>query len=117
MSPKPKPQQYEDAIDPYVRMRVGIFEHVRKKWMDSDMLLVYTLMLHLCDWGTGIWHGSAIAMKDELNDIWGERKLERIFKKLRDRNYFSSKHIKGRQGNYDILINNFIPTVGPNMNK
>jgi hypothetical protein len=104
----------EEEISPYVMMRVGIFEHIKNKSMDSDMYLVYSLMLHLADWETGEWWGCAAAMASELGNVWGVKKTERVLNKLVKGKYIVSKYQKGRTGNYLILINNFVPTKGPN---
>lgn len=109
--------EIEEEVSPYVMMRVGIFEHVKNKSMDPFMVVVYTFMLHLCDWETGIWHGCAAKMAAELNNIWSVKKVERIVAKLVKGNYIESHYRKGDYGNYDILINNFVPTVGPNAMK
>jgi len=109
--------EIEEDIPPFVMMRVGILEHIQNKWMTSDMFMIYWLILHLCDWETGVWHGSAGAIRAELNYIWGERKIERVMKLLVDRRYLVSKYRKGETGNYDILVNNFTPTKGPHAMK
>ena len=45
---------------PHLQIRVALLtDHVAKGWMDGDMYLAYNVMLHYCDWSTGIWHGSA----------------------------------------------------------
>jgi len=104
----------EEEISPFIMMRVGIFEHIRNGWMDADMFLVYSLMLHLCDWETGVWHGCAAAMADELNSVWSVKKVERILKRLADARYINSTYVTGDTGRYDIEINNFTPTTGKN---
>jgi hypothetical protein len=109
--------EIEEEISPFVMMRVGIFEHVKSKSMDPFMLVVYTFMLNLCDWETGIWYGCAAKMAAELNNIWSVKKVERILNKLVKGRYIESHYRKGDYGNYDILINNFVPTVGPNAMK
>jgi hypothetical protein len=107
----------EEEVSPFVMMRIGIFEHVKSKAMDPFMMVVYTFMLNLCNWETGVWHGCAAKMAAELNNIWSVKKVERILSKLVKGNYIESHYRKGDYGNYDILINNFVPTVGPNAMK
>jgi hypothetical protein len=96
----------------FLRMRKGIFEHVRKGWMDSSMFLAYSVLLETCDWATGVWHGSGAKLRDLTGSQWSERTAERVLEQLAEGKYIESKYQRGKRGNYDILINNYIPTSG-----
>jgi hypothetical protein len=109
--------EIEEEISPFIMMRVGIFEHIRSGWMDADMFVVYSLMLHLCDWETGVWHGCAANMAAALNNIWSIKKVERILRRLANMRYITATYKVGVTGSYDILINNFTPTKGSNAMK
>jgi hypothetical protein len=110
-----KPRLDDQPDDPFVKMRVGILEHVRSKAMDADMFLAFYVLLHKCDWATGVWHGSAGKLAADLNNIWSERKCQRVLEDLAKMQYVVSHHVKGRVGNYDVLINNFQPTTGSSL--
>jgi len=102
---------------PFLLVRKGIFEHVRNVWMDEQMYLAYHIILDKCDWGTGVWHGSAASLRAEVGGQWSERTAERVLERLVERRYIDSLFQRGKRGNYDILINNFVPTIGPNLGK
>ena len=103
----------DEETDGYVKMRKGIWPHVKRGWVDSEMFMAYSYMLHACDCATGVYHGSAAAIAAEFGNNWSVRKTERFLRQLRLGRYIDSKHHRGKTGNYDILINNFEPTKGP----
>jgi len=101
----------------FLRMRKGIFEHVRKGWMDGSMFLAYSVLLETCDWATGVWHGSGARLRDLTGSQWSERTAERVLEQLAEGKYIESKYQRGKRGNYDVLINNYIPTSGEDKGK
>jgi len=105
-------------IQPHVQLRNALLDdHVKKGWMDSDMFLAYSLMLRRCDWSTGIWHGSADSLAALTGGQWSKPTAVRILRRLRLGRYVTSRHVDKVRGNYDIAINNFIPTIGENIGK
>lgn len=101
----------------FLLMRKGIFEHVRKGWMDEQMFLAYSILLETCDWATGVWHGSGARLRNDVGAQWSERNAQRVLERLEAGRYIHSTHQRGKRGNYNIYINNYIPTSGPNKGK
>ena len=101
--------------DGHIKLRRGILAHLRDRWIDPDMFTAYAILLDQCDWATGIWRGSA----DKLASTggWSKTTAWRILDRLNSGRYITSVFQRGRQGNYDIQINNFEPTIGPNEGK
>jgi hypothetical protein len=85
--------------------------------MDGDMYLAYNIMLHNCDWSAGIWHGSAAALAAKSGGQWSLATAKRILKRLCLGRYVTSHHIPKQMGNYDLAINNYVPTCGENKGK
>ena len=113
----PRKRKTDEEVNPFLRMRVGIFEHLEKGWMDERMFTAYMIMIQKSNWATGVWHGSAAALTAAMGQQWSERTAERVIKDLIEAKYIVSKYQRGKRGNYDIWINNFIPTIGPNAEK
>src|SRR5271170_5952162 len=95
----------------HITVRNGILEHFQKNWMDGDMVIAYLILLHQCDWKTGIWIGSS-ARLNEAVPSWSAAKCKRVINRLVRGNYIDSEHIRGSRGNYTVKINNFEPLVG-----
>ncbi|PWT75564.1 MAG: hypothetical protein C5B59_08780 [Bacteroidetes bacterium] len=94
--------------DDFVKIRRGVFEHLSKGWMTADMLVMYMCLLDGCDWKTGVWKGSAKRLSKLLG--WKVRKTQRVFSKLDDARYITSKYVAdGNNLEYDVLINNYTP--------
>ena len=103
---------------PHIQLRNALLDdHVAKGWMDGDMFLAYSLMLRRCDWSTGVWHGSAASLAALSGGQWSLATAKRILNKLCLGRYITSHHVAKQKGNYDIAINNFIPTTGENKGK
>ena len=103
---------------PHVQLRNALLDdHVARGWMDSDMFLAYTIMLRHCDWDTGIWHGSADSLAALTGGQWSKATAVRVLRRLGQGRYITSRHVDKVRGNYDIAINNFIPTIGENIGK
>jgi len=103
---------------PHVQLRNALLDdHVAKGWMDGDMFLAYSLMLRHCYWDTGIWHGSADSLAAKVGGQWSKSTAKRVLKRLCLGRYITSHHIPKQMGNYDIAINNYIPTCGVNKGK
>jgi hypothetical protein len=103
---------------PHLQIRVALLkDHVAKGWLDGDMHLAYTLILQNCDWNTGIWHGSADALAALVGGQWSKSKAVRVLRRLCLARYITSHHVPKQKGNYDIAVNNYIPTIGKDKGK
>src|ERR1019366_3313541 len=103
---------------PHLQIRVALLtDHVAKGWMDGDMYLAYSVILQNCDWSTGFWHGSADALAALVGGQWSKSTAKRVLRRLCLGRYITSHHIPKQMGNYDIAINNYVPTCGENKGK
>jgi len=103
---------------PHLQIRVALLtDHVAKGWMDGDMYLAYNVILQNCDWNTGIWRGSAASLAAKVGGQWSLATAKRILKRLCLGRYITSHHVPKQMGNYDIAINNYVPTCGENKGK
>lgn len=103
---------------PHVKIRKGLIEdHLADGWMDEQMFTAYAIMLHTCDWATGIWLGSADRLVAATGYQWSQRTAERVLERLCAGRYITSGHVRGHKGNYPVFINNFVPTCGPDKDK
>jgi hypothetical protein len=103
---------------PHLQIRVALLtDHVAKGWMDGDMYLAYNIILQDCDWSTGIWHGSADKLAALVGGQWSKSTAKRVLKRLCQGRYITSHYVPKQMGNYDIAINNYVPTCGENKGK
>ena len=103
---------------PHLQIRVALLtDHVAKGWMDGDMYLAYNVMLHYCDWSTGIWHGSADSLAAKVGGQWSKSTAKRVLKRLCLGRYITSHYVPKQMGNYDYAINNYVSTCGENKGK
>ena len=103
---------------PHLQIRVALLtDHVAKGWMDGHMYLAYNIILQDCDWSTGIWHGSADKLAALVGGQWSKSTAKRVLKRLCLGRYITSHYVPKQMGNYDLAINNYVPTCGENKGK
>jgi hypothetical protein len=103
---------------PHLQIRVALLtDHVAKGWMEGDMYLAYNIILQDCDWSTGVWHGSADKLAALVGGEWSKSTAKRVLKRLGQGRYITSHYVPKEMGNYDIAINNYVPTCGENKGK
>jgi len=103
---------------PHLQIRVALLtDHVAKGWMDGDMYLAYNIILQDCDWSTGFWHGSADKLAALVGGQWSKSTAKRVLKRLCQGRYITSHYVPKQMGNYDLAINNYVPTCGENKGK
>src|SRR5208282_5491837 len=95
----------------YIMLRNGLLDHLRRGWVDGDMIAAYLVMLRECDHGTGVWRGSALKLQAAIPD-WSKATCVRVIGRLVRGQYIDTTHVAGATGNYDMLINNYEPTLG-----
>src|ERR1039458_2900622 len=101
----------------HLQIRNGILDHLASGQMTPDMFTAYYLMLARCNFATGVWHGSAERLVAETGGVWSLRTAQRVLERLIDGGYISSTYKRGKRGNYDILISNYVPTIGEHRGK
>lgn len=71
--------------------------------MTADEYCVFSLLIQLADFHSGIWVGSGVAISDYLK--WGERKCQRLLRSLAFKGYLELAVVPtGRKGNYSITV-------------
>lgn len=73
--------------------------------MSSDEYCVFSLVIQLADFRTGVWTGSGVAVSDYLK--WCSRKSQLILRSLERKGYLDLNIVKGRKGNYAIKVRNY----------
>lgn len=73
--------------------------------MTADEYCVFSLVVQLADWQTGIWVGSGVAVSDYLK--WCSRKSQLVLRSLESKGYLGLNIVKGRKGNYAITVKNY----------
>src|ERR1051326_6495562 len=117
------------ASDGYVRLRRGLLEHLENGRMTYMQAGVYSVMLLQADHKTGIWWGSAMKLYamsrgdgetesgEDTRNMAERRKLNRCLSRLEDGGYIKRFIVKGKIGNYAVLINKFMCSGGVNDGK
>lgn len=95
----------------WVKFRTGIVEHVESGRMSPDEYAVYTMLILLADWRTGIWFGSASRLAKIFH--WSPRQCQRLLKSLRVKSYISG--IPARKGAYSITIKRYFCATGESL--
>lgn len=107
----------QPASSGHLKVRTGLFDHLKLGWMDDQMYTAYNILLEECNWATGIWHGSGDKLSASVGGQWSKSTANRVLERLAKGKYITSRYIRGRQGNYDVAINNYEPTTGENAGK
>jgi len=89
----------------YLRLRRGLFEHVANGQMTAMECFLYTAILANADPSTGIWHSSAgcLAALYSISPRTCRDSLERLEKG----GYLKRFPIRGKHGQYPILVHRF----------
>lgn len=90
----------------FIKLRRGIIEHLQSGRMTADEFCVFSLLLPLADFRSGTWQGSGVALSTYLS-AWSLRKCQRVLKSLAGKGYITLRSMRGKMGNYPIVIHNF----------
>lgn len=97
----------------WVAVRRGILQHVSRE--DEPMthmeFAAYMIVLLDADKANGSWRGSA--QKLVLVYHFAENTAYRVLKSLESKGYIKRLWIKGRKGNYRIVVNRYAISFGP----
>jgi hypothetical protein len=104
----------QDSIHPegFLAVNRTIFDHVRSGKLHPTAFGMYTFILQECDWGTGVWWGSAHRLVEDFGHTAELRTIRDNLARLFKLGFLKSLRRKGRRGNYFVLINKYRPTVG-----
>jgi hypothetical protein len=78
--------------------------------MSGDEFGVFTALLVLADYRTGIWIGSGVALASYLKR-WSPRKCQRILASLNIKHYIALRHSRGKKGSFPVIIHNYNKSV------
>jgi len=100
----------------FLRLRKGIFEHIRKGTMTGMDFIVYCTLLNYADYSTGIVKTNATS----LAATWGhlseaknsKESVQNSLQRLRKNGYIIYPKGDGKRGSYLVLIDKYEPTVG-----
>lgn len=78
--------------------------------MAADEYTIYSMLILLADWRTGVWFGSA----GQLGKIfhWSARRCQRLLKRLRDKKYISGEYTLPTGSAYSIKVERYFSTRG-----
>lgn len=89
----------------YAKFRRGLVEHLKDGRMTADEYCVFSLLIQLADFHSGVWIGSGVAMSSYTK--WCERKNQMVLGSLQSKGYLELRTIPGRKGNYPIVVNKY----------
>jgi len=105
----PGKQLYADG---FLAIRNGLFDHLNQGLLPPNELAVYLLILHQCDWSSGLWNGTAYRIEFGLGKTISIPQIQRAIRALEKKKYVKSYHKKGYRGNYFIAIHKYCVSVG-----
>lgn len=99
----------------FVRLKVGMLEHVEDGAVTPAMLSVYAIILWQADYETGFWKGSAPKLQAAWCGNLSLRTIQRALEALCDQGYLRSFHTPGQRHNYLVAINKYLIKSGKYM--
>jgi hypothetical protein len=101
----------------FLRIRNGIWEHIKNGRLTANDWAVYITILHFADWQTGICTSNA----QSLAAAWGDfnrssgnktEAFQNAMQRLRKNGYIDYPEGNGKRGNFAIFIDKAEPTKG-----
>lgn len=96
----------------FIRLKVGMLEHVEDGAVTPAMLSVYAIILWQADYETGFWKGSAPKLQAAWCGNLSLRNIQRALEALGDQGYVKSFHTPGQRHNYLVAINKYLIKSG-----
>lgn len=96
----------------FVRLKVGMLEHVEGGDVTPAMLSVYVIVLWQADYQTGFWKGSAAKVQAAWCARISLRNIQRALEALCDQGYLKSFHAHGQRHNYPVAIHKYLIKSG-----
>src|SRR5258708_1197426 len=90
----------------FVKFRRGLVDHLLGGRISADEYCVFSVLLQVADFRSGVCWGSGIALSSYLK-TWSVRKCQRILKSLARRDYLSLRSCRGKKGNYAVVIHKY----------
>jgi hypothetical protein len=90
----------------FVKFRRGLLDHLLEGRMSPDEYCVFSLLLQVADFRSGVWRGSGVALSTYLK-TWSVRKCQRVLKSLARKAYVSLRSCRGKRGNYPVIIHKY----------
>lgn len=101
----------------FSKLRHGLIEHVEKGKLSPSTLGVYTMLHLVADYKTGIWIGSAVKLQMLYFSTVDMRTLQRIIEHLEQIHFIRCFRVRGKKGNYPILIHKYVVADAPMIGK
>jgi hypothetical protein len=101
----------------FVQLRRGILEHIERGDMSFGMFSIYRIMLLQANHAKGVWWRSAPKLWFLGPRDRSVRAIQNDLRKLEESGYLKSGHVKGRRGNFPVLVNRFYCADGPQKGK
>lgn len=104
---KQQPSAGKPRRGDFLLVRRGLFEHVKRGWMDEQMYLAFQIVLDQADWDTGVWDGSSRRLREAV-PAWSLSTCKRVLDRLCAGLYVHAEHnAQGVRGNYSVLVNKY----------
>lgn len=99
----------------WMAMRRGILAHVREGRITPMEFATYTFMILAADKRNGCWRGSAPALVAQFDGTWDLTGAKVVLQSLEEKGYIKRLlKQQGHKGNYYIVVNKYLVTIGPN---
>lgn len=99
-------------MDGHIQLRRGLIEHLRAGRLNLFQLGVYAHLLFCADFRTGIHLNSAVHVFYSTGQQFSIRHIQRALEALEKAGYIKRFMVKGRKGDYYILIHKYEVTAG-----
>ena len=94
----------------WVKFRTGIVEHLQSGRMTADEYTVYTMLILLADWRSGVWIGSAGQLGKILH--WSSRRCQKLLQQLRVKKYITGECRRPTASAYPIKVERYFSVRG-----
>jgi hypothetical protein len=108
---------HESRDNGWIQYRRNLVCHVEDGRMDGHDFMVLSMLLLLADSNDGTLKTCAGALVKLLHCGLDERGIQRILDRLDKRDYLRRDIVTGRRGLYQVTINKYAITTGPNTGK
>ena len=89
----------------FVKLRRGILEHYQDGKVSAYEFHIYVLLILEANYENGVWRGCA----EKLSIVYKipARTCRDVLEKLHRKGYIKRFHVRGKHGNYPVLINKY----------
>jgi hypothetical protein len=95
----------------WVAVRRGLLKHLEDERLTPMEYAIYTVILLGADKAIGTWRGSAQKLAQQYH--FAENTAYSALQSLESKGYIKRFWKKGQKGNYWIVVNRYLITIGP----